>query len=138
MPKAAGDCRTGLGYFDDIESLIGLGFVACQRYLTATYGWMKFTKHAALAVGPTHRSGLTIAEIANHAANYWKHQDEWRSQNKTKQQERTEAAIASVGARLGDYPITHVLTELAGGYDFKPLLRDLASWHDELCADAKA
>jgi|SRR4029077_17410650 hypothetical protein len=93
----------------------------------------KLTKAMALAVGPTHRSGLTIAEIANHAANYWKHQDEWRSEKKTKQQERTEAAIGSVGALPSDYPMTQVLTELTGDYDFKPLLHDLAAWHDELC-----
>jgi len=126
------------GVLDDIESLVGLGFVACQRYLTAAYGWMKITKHAALGVGPTHRSGLTIAEITNHAANYWKHQDEWRSEKKTKRQERTEAAIASVGALPSDYPMTQVLTELTGDYDFKPLLRDLAAWHNELCTDTKA
>jgi hypothetical protein len=134
--KGCGD-PDAFGVLDDIESLVGLGFVACQRYLTAVYGWMKLTKSMALAVGPAHHSGLTIAEIANHAANYWKHQDEWRSEKKTKQQERTEAAIGSVGALPSDYPITQVLMELTGDYDFKPLLHYLASWHDELCSDNK-
>lgn len=130
--KGCGD-PDAFGVLDDIESLVGLGFVACQRYLTAAYGCTKLTKSTALAVGPTHRSGLTIAEIANHAANYWKHQDEWRSEKKTKQQERTESAIGSVGGLPSDYPMTQVLTELTGDYDFKSLLHDLAAWHGELC-----
>ncbi len=30
-----------LGYFDSAEHLTGLGFVACQAYLTAVYGILR-------------------------------------------------------------------------------------------------
>ena len=46
------------GHLDDLESLTGLGFVACQRYQTAVCGWMKLTKEAALSVKPGYDSGL--------------------------------------------------------------------------------
>jgi hypothetical protein len=135
--KGCGD-PDAFGVLDDIESLAGLGFVACQRYLTATYGWMRLTKQAALTVGPKHHSGFTVVEVVNHAANFWKHHDEWNPGKKTKQQERTEEALVSLGALPSDYPVTRVLTEIAGGYLFKSLMRDMASWSKELHAPPKA
>jgi hypothetical protein len=61
-----------LGYFDRAEHITGLGFVACQAYLTATYGFVSMKKLHALSVGPRHRDGQTIVEVINHAANFWK------------------------------------------------------------------
>src|SRR3954470_12247999 len=56
-----------LGYYDTAEHITGLGFVACQTYLTATYGRLKIKKRQALSVGPRHPVGQTIAQIINHA-----------------------------------------------------------------------
>lgn len=64
------------GIYDSEEHVVGLGFVACQTYLVATYGAMLVKKPKALGFGPPHRSGYTIAQLVNHAANYWKHRDE--------------------------------------------------------------
>jgi hypothetical protein len=68
-----------LGLFDDGEYLAGLGFVACQRYLSSTFGWKSIEKGEALDTGPKHLRGKTYARILHSAANYWKHADEWDS-----------------------------------------------------------
>ncbi|MGZ8410435.1 MAG: hypothetical protein ACXWVS_11055 [Hyphomicrobium sp.] len=68
----------GLGLFDKGEYIIGMGFAACQRYMTSTFGPMKVEKEDALKIGPNHENGESIATIINAAANYWKHCDEWR------------------------------------------------------------
>jgi hypothetical protein len=66
------------GYFDSMEQLTGLGFVACQTYLTETRTWFRHeSKRSALACGPRHESGRTVAQVVNAAANHWKHQSEW-------------------------------------------------------------
>jgi hypothetical protein len=68
----------GLGLFDKAEYIIGMGFAACQRYMTSTFGPIIFEKEIALKIGPNHVNGKSIATIINAAANYWKHRDEWR------------------------------------------------------------
>lgn len=62
--------------YDSAEHTTGLGLVACQSYLAASYSYRKIAKAVALRNGPVHPCGLTIVEIINHAANYWKHHDE--------------------------------------------------------------
>jgi hypothetical protein len=126
------------GHLDDAESLTGLGFVACQRFQTAVYPHQKATKDAALSVGPSHDSGLTIAQIVNHAANYWKHEDEWRHESPTKQQQRTRAAIELLNGGATDYPLSCVLAEITGGdYHFCRLLPQLTIWYEQLCTTAE-
>src|SRR5260370_1283722 len=66
-----------LGYFDSAEHLTGLGFVACQTYMATVYGHLRIEKLNALNAGPAHLSGQTKVQIINHAANYWKHNNEW-------------------------------------------------------------
>ena len=56
-----------LGYFDSMEHLTGLGFVACQTFMAAIYGISKIDKRKALSVGPKHSCGSTIAAITNAA-----------------------------------------------------------------------
>jgi hypothetical protein len=56
----------------------------CQSYLAATYSYRKIAKAVALTSGPVHSSGLTIVEIINQAANYWKHHDEEWSLHQTR------------------------------------------------------
>lgn len=68
----------GMGCYDDLEYASGMGFIACQRYMTSTYGPLGITKKHALGLGPVHSGGETYARIINASANYWKHHDEWK------------------------------------------------------------
>ena len=129
--RASGD-SDAFGIFDDIESLVGLGFVDCQRYLTATCGWLKVPKRAALAAGPKHSTGMTTIQIIDHAANYFKHHEEWSDEKISPQQQRTEAAMKAIHALGSDYPMIAVLDEITVGTRFKDTLPDLAWWRDDL------
>lgn len=71
----------GLGFFDKGEYIIGMGFAACQRYMTSTFGPIILEKEIALKIGPNHENGESIVTIINAAANYWKHSDEWSEIN---------------------------------------------------------
>ena len=124
-----------LGYFDRAEHITGLGFVACQAYLTATYGFANVKKSDALSMGPRHASGQTIAQAINHAANFWKHHDEWHLDKSLAQQDRIMRAFDSIGFPVDlDYPLSGVLTELAvpGPAAFAPLLPKLDQWREEV------
>lgn len=98
-----------LGYFDRAEHITGFGFVACQAYITATYGFLKTPKLKALSVGPRHRSGHRVVELVNHAANYWKHHNEWPLYNSPGNQNRIRQAFDAVGFPVDiDYPLCGV------------------------------
>lgn len=102
------------GYFDSMECATGLGFVACQTYMAAVYGPLRVEKSRAMAVGPRHPGGLTKAEMINHAANYWKHNNEWPLDRSQKRRDAIEAAFATVGFSVGgEYPLAGVLTVIA-------------------------
>lgn len=65
------------GLCEQAESIVGLGFTICQKYITGTLGWIRVEKESALKKGPFFSEKLTYAQIINAAANYWKHHDEW-------------------------------------------------------------
>jgi hypothetical protein len=79
------DDADSFGYFDSAEHITGFGFVACQTYMSSVYGYLKIEKQKALSIGPFHSSGQTKAHIINHAANYWKHNNEWSLKKSDKQ-----------------------------------------------------
>lgn len=123
------------GYFDSAEHIIGLGFVACQTYMSSTYGYLRIEKKKALSVGPFHSSGQTKAQIINSAANYWKHNSEWSLGKSEKQKKFIEETFESVGFPVDtDYPLSGVLTEIVSPEytAFEPLINILVSWRDEL------
>jgi hypothetical protein len=123
------------GYFDRAEHITGLGFVACQAYMTATYGFMNLAKSRALSLGPRHKTGQTIADIINHAANFWKHYDEWHLEKGIAKHDRTRAAFESLESPVDlDYPLSGILAELAVPQppSFKLLADRLALWRDDL------
>ncbi len=66
------------GNIDRAERITGLGFVACQAYITYVHHFTNMQKSNSLSFGPCHRTGKRIVDIINHAANYWKHHDECR------------------------------------------------------------
>jgi hypothetical protein len=55
------------GLFDTAEGVCGLGFAACQQYLTATASGLGLEKSMALPCGPVHSCGDTIVSIVNHS-----------------------------------------------------------------------
>src|SRR5258706_15313156 len=65
------------GYFDTMEHLVGLAMVIGQTYVATVCGAIEVEKRTALKKGPSHSGGRSKAEIINHAANYWKHNNEW-------------------------------------------------------------
>jgi len=111
-----------LGYFDSAEHLTGLGFVACQAYMTAVYGVLRVEQLKALSYGPMHQRGKSIAQIVNDAANYWKHNNSWSLDKSPRQRKRIENTFNEVGFPVGteypltEYPLSGVLTELATPY----------------------
>lgn len=65
------------GIYDRGEYLAGLGFVACQAYLTESISMSGRDRNTALRLGPQHECGHSIAILINAIANYWKHVPEW-------------------------------------------------------------
>jgi len=129
------DDPDSLGYFDRAEHVTGLGFVACQTFISSVCGNLGIGKGNALAIGPSHSSGNTITQIVNHAANYWKHNNEWDQSKKDKRREIIEKAFESIGFPINlDYPLSGILTELSlpGQSRFQSVLGALEVWKDEL------
>jgi hypothetical protein len=127
-PRGIGLCED---LFDRAEGIVGMGFVACQWYLSTTYGCLKIKKPDALKFGPTHPSGLTIAQIINHAANYWKHHEEWPVGKKDKSAARTIAAISKLGIDCErDCVLTCALASVSPSKEmqFAPLIGFLENW----------
>lgn len=69
-PESEGLCNSA-------EYFIGHGFVAIQRYLTATRAELGIKMGAAFDAPPMTRGGLSLANAINAGANYWKHMEEW-------------------------------------------------------------
>ncbi|MGA2706589.1 MAG: hypothetical protein ABSH35_36730 [Isosphaeraceae bacterium] len=127
------------GFFDRAEHIIGLGFVACQAYLTATYGFLNIDKPEALTVGPVHPTGQRIVRIVNDAANFWKHHAEWHRDTSPAKHKQIQDTFTAVGFPVAlDYPLSGILSVFVGpgGAAFKPLVAKLAAWRDDLRAMA--
>jgi hypothetical protein len=132
--ETAEECDA-LGNFDRAEHIMGLGFVACQAYLTATHGFLNIQKPDAFSLGPRHRTGKRIVEIINHAANYWKHHEEWHLEKNPARQNRIRDVFDAVGFPVDlDYPLSGILAEVVApdSTAFTPLVAKLANWRDEL------
>jgi hypothetical protein len=97
------------GAFDSAEYTIGLGLVACQSYLVATYSDLEIEKVIALKSGPVHSSGQTIVELINHAANFWKHHDEWSLPSNKGRGQRVCEALDALLVDDTFYPVTTIL-----------------------------
>ena len=121
-----------LGYFDRGEYVIGLGFVACQQFITSTLGRNAFERSQKLKIGPIRKAGLTVVEIVNHAANYWKHNDEWGCEANPRARVIIET-FEQLGCSLNlDYPLSCVLSVLIGPDDFRfnTIIIKLEEWAD--------
>jgi hypothetical protein len=102
------------GYYDAAEHITGLAFVACQTYIATVCGEIGKDKGDSLLKGPMHSGGLRKAQIINHAANYWKHNNEWVLTEPDRRREAIEKAFGSVGfSVISDYPLSGILSELS-------------------------
>lgn len=121
------------GLYDSTEYIIGLGFVACQGYLAATYSDLKVEKAAALRGEPRHSSGLTYVEIINHAANAWKHHHEWSLPSNKGRGHACEALDKLLVDDNAD-PLTSILGAVvfARSNRLQALLLHLSAWRDAL------
>ena len=123
------------GFFDRLEHLTGLGFVACQIYIASTYSHIGLSKESALTLGPQHHCGISIVAVVNHAANLWKHQDEWALQRNERARDRIIKAFEDLGyPALGEYPLSGCLAELCTPEEarFRRLLPHLVQWREKL------
>jgi hypothetical protein len=125
----------GWGYFDSADALCGLGFAAIQQYLASTAAFLGVDKSTALKCGPAHASGLTVAAGVNHAANWWKHCDEWRLGKSGKQEEITIRGVEALGVPIdGSYVLTVALAKLVSPKHlrFRELLPLVEEWRDDI------
>jgi len=126
----------GFGHFDRLEGIIGLGFVACQQYINATYGQLATSKGEkrcqVVASPPRHSCGRAFAEITDAAANYWKHHDEWRAPENKGHQARTREVIEAFTPSTADYVLSNILHDLARPQQprFSSILYELTLWRD--------
>jgi hypothetical protein len=125
------------GIFDEIEYLTGFGFVACQTYATAVVSrsQLKGKNREALALGPKHRTGRSMAQLINAAANYWKHSPEWALDAPTTQAAQTIEVISSLGIDANDpYAAANMLREILTPHKprFERLVPFLTQWRDTL------
>lgn len=138
------DSESAGPFFEDFlelaEHMTGLGFVICQTYLTATYGFLKVSKDEALMSGPKDANGRTIVSIINHAGNYWKHKDEWELEGENVRKEKIIDAFRDLGAEdLENYPLGTVLSRFDGSQEkyFGSILPYLVDWRDDLIIISK-
>lgn len=127
------------GYFDTMEHLIGLAMVAGQTYVATVCGAIAVEKRSALKKGPSCSGGKTKVEIINHAANYWKHNNEWGAERSDRRRQAVEEAFDSVGFPVGtDYPLSGVLTELSDPKfaSLGALAGILCEWKSAVLSDA--
>ncbi|MCK8114794.1 hypothetical protein [Anaerosoma tenue] len=119
-----------------IEYVIGLGFAACQGYITGVCSEMSVSKTASLDVGRCHPTGATIARLTNHAANWWKHCDEW-SEPLSSSAQRTHDGLVALGVQ-DSYPLTNALQILTSmDYPlFGDLVPQLSAWRDSVLDEA--
>ncbi|MFN0298967.1 MAG: hypothetical protein ACKVQU_01300 [Burkholderiales bacterium] len=135
-PRSSPD-PDAFGIFDEIEYLAGFGFVACQTYATAvvSQSQLKGNKREALARGPKHRTGRSMAQLVNAAANHWKHSPEWALDAPTTQAKQTIEVISSLGVDTNDsYPVANMLREILTPHKprFENLIPFLTEWRDAL------
>ena len=129
----------GSGCFDRLEGAVGLGFVACQQYIHATYPRLiddpKLTatkrKLKAIKSPPIHSNRerpIAIAEVINAAANFWKHHDEGVPKPETMD------VMNSLVPPSADYKMGKVLYELVKPEPsrFASVVRLLTEWRDLL------
>lgn len=128
------------GLFDAGEYFIGHGFIAIQRYLTATRTGLGVSMSDAFRVPPILHGGLSFAAALNAGANYWKHVDEWvEDLNKSDDPGLKGNALKTLQqletvTQWEDYTCANLLSVLMDGHalELSRLLPAIAEWRHNL------
>lgn len=138
ITKSCDPVSTGL--CDAAEYFIGHGFVAIQRYLTATRTGLDVSMAEAFDVPPMMGSGLSVAETINAGANYWKHMEEWiKIINKSDASELRGSALKTLPQLEAvtpweEYTCSNILAILLDGkaLELSCVLPKIEEWRDNL------
>ncbi len=131
----------GEGLLDTGEYFIGAGFAAIQRYVSATYPYLRVSKPVAFAIPPEAGGGVSVVQGINAGANYWKHLDEWglrtivcRDIDSLSPIARRTIEIIACLTPWADYTCSNLLAALTGGPDctLHQLLPLVTEWRDNL------
>lgn len=135
--ESVGESVENWGIFDRIENITGLGFVACQTYMASTYSCANVSKNKALLFGPRLSHKLTSAELINHAANFWKHSEEWQITGNIGPRRSLVQGFFEISYDIkSEFPLSGCLAELTNGSaSFKDVVSILKNWRDDLIAN---
>lgn len=130
------------GLCDTAEYFIGHGFVAIQRYLTATRTGLGVSVAESFGVPPLMDSGLSLAVAINAGANYWKHTEEWiETINKSDDADLKGSALKTLQqieaiTPWEEYTCSNLLAVLLDGQalELSRLLPKIEEWRDNLFA----
>lgn len=157
-PDTDGLCDLG-------EYFIGYGFVAMQRYFISTYPQVNISKEECLKKGYQLDNSLSLIEVINAGANYWKHEPEWpfcinvdfegadendlypitidrSGKNLNKNQKRTYEIISQV-TPYADYTLSNLLAIILEkisadkALSFSPILPFIEEWRNEISHSEK-
>ena len=122
--------------FDRADWFAGLGFVACQGYMTDVRTLVVCRpKDTAtlLRLGPVLPSGQPFALVVSEAANHWKHR--WESEDR---RTTRRANVLKNDGGTGDYSCFFALVALCEPEQprFGHLLPRLIEWRDAVWADS--
>lgn len=130
---AACDDPDAFGQFDRSEYVAGIGFVACQEYITAVTSRSGKRKKEVLQAGPTVGNHY-IAELADAGANYWKHHHTWKNPPGGPERRNVELLQSAGVDPYKDYVAANLLARLQGDHlcRFTPVVQRLTTWRDEV------
>lgn len=118
---------------DTMEYWCGVGFVACQKYISGVSSAYALSRKQALDLGPTSNSGTTVVSTINAAANLWKHSDEWSDDIEPLNPRASHAAeiiFSTLPADAWEYRLCNTLHSLVGQVRFLGLLTVLEAWRE--------
>lgn len=132
-PESDGLCDAG-------EYFIGHGFIAIQRYLTATRTGFGVSLSDAFSLPPMLQGGLSLAAALNAGANYWKHMEEWiEALNRSDDADLKGSALKTLQqvetvTRWEEYTCANLLAVLLDGraLELSRLLPAIAEWRHNL------
>lgn len=130
------------GLCDSAEYFIGHGFVAIQRYITATRTGLGIRMAEAFDAPPMTKSGLSLATAINAGANYWKHMEEWiETINKSDYADLRGSALKTLKqieaiTPWAEYACSNLLAVLLEGQapELSHLLPKIEEWRDNVFA----
>jgi len=129
----------GDGYYQKVICCeVGLGFAACQQYITSVHSFWGIEKKTALQLGPHFKDKLTIAWVIDTAANCWKHQAEWLGRDKFESPAKhTRDCIRQLSVSPDEEDASYQILRLVKNDNgTASLIPDLQAWAKEVQAES--